>query len=208
MNHKAPPLRRTQAERTDEARTALIDAAIALIAERGLAGVTLSDVGAKAGYSRGLAVYHFGSKSGLILAVFDHVRDLGGQTMQRFAKPAASGVERLLSLFDAIADSAAGAPLLYRATTALLIDGAMSPEAEIRSRTQVAETQALTVLTGLVDSADLPGTVDRAALARLMLNAIYGVQMRAFLMGDQLDVRAEMQGLRAQTALLLQTPKG
>jgi AcrR family transcriptional regulator len=54
-------------------RQILKDAALALIAERGLAGFTISDVASRAGtsqgragMSRGLAGYHFQSKDGLI----------------------------------------------------------------------------------------------------------------------------------------------
>src|ERR1700761_8508253 len=41
------------------------DAAVSLICERGAAGTTLTDVGMRAGYSRGLASARFGSKAGL-----------------------------------------------------------------------------------------------------------------------------------------------
>ena len=59
----APP--RTQAERTAASDRAMIDAAIELILERGTDKTTLAAIGNKAGYSRGLATYRFGSKAGL-----------------------------------------------------------------------------------------------------------------------------------------------
>lgn len=189
--------RRTQAERTDEARTALIEAAITLIADRGLAGVTLSDVGARAGYSRGLAVYHFGSKTGLILAVFDHVRDVGQQAMARFARAESEPASKLLSLFDAIADTAEKAPALYRATTAMLVDGALSRDADVRKRTHDAEIDALNAVSALIGQLTLKPGLETTMVARAMLNAIYGVQMRAFMMGDSLSVREEMASLKA-----------
>jgi len=57
--------RRTQAERTALSDARMLDAAVALICERGSAGTTLKDVGERAGYSRGLASYRFGNKGGL-----------------------------------------------------------------------------------------------------------------------------------------------
>ena len=57
--------RRTQAARTALSDARMLDAAVALICERGAAGTTLKDVGERAGYSRGLASYRFRSKSGL-----------------------------------------------------------------------------------------------------------------------------------------------
>ena len=55
----------TQEERSALSDARMADAAVALICERGAAGTTLTDVGVRAGYSRGLASYRFGSKAGL-----------------------------------------------------------------------------------------------------------------------------------------------
>lgn len=60
---------RTQAERSAISDKAMVDAAIQLILERGTDKTTLAAIGKKAGYSRGLATYRFGSKAGL----FDEV---------------------------------------------------------------------------------------------------------------------------------------
>jgi AcrR family transcriptional regulator len=60
---------RTQAERTAISDKAMVDAAIELILEHGTDKTTLAAIGEKAGYSRGLATYRFGSKAGL----FDEV---------------------------------------------------------------------------------------------------------------------------------------
>ncbi|MEM8984032.1 MAG: helix-turn-helix domain-containing protein [Pseudomonadota bacterium] len=57
--------RRSHAERTDLSDSRMRDAAIRLIVERGTDRTTLKDVGERAGYSRGLAGYRFGSKAGL-----------------------------------------------------------------------------------------------------------------------------------------------
>jgi len=55
----------TQAERTAISDAAMLDAAIDLILENGTEKTTLAAIGEKAGYSRGLATYRFGSKAGL-----------------------------------------------------------------------------------------------------------------------------------------------
>jgi AcrR family transcriptional regulator len=55
----------TQPERSALSDARMADAAIALICERGAAATTLKEVGLRAGYSRGLASYRFGSKEGL-----------------------------------------------------------------------------------------------------------------------------------------------
>ena len=55
----------TQAERTAISDRAMLDAAIDLVLENGIEKTTLAMIGEKAGYSRGLATYRFGSKAGL-----------------------------------------------------------------------------------------------------------------------------------------------
>src|SRR4051794_2746875 len=58
--------RRTQAERRGEAEGALLEAAARLFARRGIDQTSLADIGAEAGYSRGLVNHHFGSKAALV----------------------------------------------------------------------------------------------------------------------------------------------
>ncbi len=60
---------RTQAERSAQSDAAMIEAAKALILERGTEKTTLQLIGERAGYSRGLASYRFGTKAGLFQAV-------------------------------------------------------------------------------------------------------------------------------------------
>lgn len=57
---------RTQLERRAEAEEALLEAAAELFAERGITQTSLAQIGERAGYSRGLANHHFGSKDALI----------------------------------------------------------------------------------------------------------------------------------------------
>lgn len=65
--------RRSQPERRAEAEQRLLLAACEIVARKGTAGMTLADVGELAGYSRGLAAHHFGSKAGLLRALATHI---------------------------------------------------------------------------------------------------------------------------------------
>jgi AcrR family transcriptional regulator len=58
--------RRTQAERRSRSEEALLDAAAALIAERGIDRASLTTIGDRAGTSRGLPTHHFGTKDAMI----------------------------------------------------------------------------------------------------------------------------------------------
>ena len=57
----------------ERSRTAILDAAETLFAERGYEGTSLHDVGAAAGVSRGTPGYFFGSKADLYRAVLDRM---------------------------------------------------------------------------------------------------------------------------------------
>jgi AcrR family transcriptional regulator len=66
-----PDGRMTQAQRTALSDRRMFEAAIELINERGTQKTTLKEIGERAGYSRGLANYRFGSKDGLMLELFE-----------------------------------------------------------------------------------------------------------------------------------------
>ena len=64
-----PP--RTQRERSDSTRSALIDAALALLDERGWAATTSVAVVERAGLTRGALVHHFGDLPSLLAEALD-----------------------------------------------------------------------------------------------------------------------------------------
>jgi AcrR family transcriptional regulator len=65
--------RRTQDERTREARGKLLQATIDVLVQRGYAGLTTKDVAARAGFSSGALVHHYGTKADLVIAATDAV---------------------------------------------------------------------------------------------------------------------------------------
>ena len=75
MSRAEAATRRSQAERRDEAERRLVEATMAIIAEEGVSAATFEAIGQRAGYSRGLATQHFGSKQGLIDAVVNYLHE-------------------------------------------------------------------------------------------------------------------------------------
>lgn len=65
--------RRTQAERRQATRSALIEAGRELFAERGYADVGTEEIVAAAGVTRGALYHHFDGKRGLFAAVYEAV---------------------------------------------------------------------------------------------------------------------------------------
>ncbi len=120
----------TQAERSAISDKAMLDAAIDLILEHGTDKTTLAAIGEKAGYSRGLATYRFGSKAGLFDEVckaisrgwLDYLREGVGEKIGIDAMCAA-----LDSFFQFVSDSPREARVLQ-----ILHCGAASPKSEYR----------------------------------------------------------------------------
>src|SRR5215469_2692749 len=91
------PARRSQAERRAEAEQGLLDAALRLFAKKGVESATLAEIGDAAGYSRGLANHHFGSKAALVERLAQRSRArFQSQFQARFRTRAADEVEALM----------------------------------------------------------------------------------------------------------------
>jgi AcrR family transcriptional regulator len=91
---------RTQEQRRSEAEQSLLNAAARLFARNGVEATSLADIGREAGYSRGLANHHFGSRAAL-------VERLAERMQSRFVDavtPTASGVDQLVIAADTYLD--------------------------------------------------------------------------------------------------------
>ena len=96
----APIQRPTQAERTALAEEKMVNATIELLNTVGLAGTTLIAIGESAGYSRGLASHHFGSKSGLFRKVLRHITAVWSQELEIYLE-GKYGLGAILAALDA-----------------------------------------------------------------------------------------------------------
>lgn len=94
-----PPPRFTRLSAADR-RLALIEAALACMAEGGPSGFTVDRVCARAGVSRGLVTHHFGGMSGLLAAVYTH---LYAEVIPN-AATLPPGPSRLTALIDVLFD--------------------------------------------------------------------------------------------------------
>jgi AcrR family transcriptional regulator len=101
--------RRTQAERTEATRTALIAAARPLFAERGYAGVGTEEIARAAGVTRGALYHHFDGKLELFEAVYEQIEI---ELAERIAAGALGG-----SVTSLLAAMKAGAEMFLLAST-------------------------------------------------------------------------------------------
>lgn len=99
MTHQdhAPSIRFPQVSRptTDDRKSAILDAAVAVIIEVGYTQMTVADVAARAGVSTALVHYHFASKSALIAAALRLASDDDKELRESIAFGPGTALERI-----------------------------------------------------------------------------------------------------------------
>ena len=76
---------RTQQQRRDETRRALLDAAVESLIDVGFARTTTLEVQRRANVSRGALLHHFPSKDELLVAAIDHLASMRGAQLKALA---------------------------------------------------------------------------------------------------------------------------
>jgi len=169
--------RLTQEERTDLSDRRMIECAVQLIVERGISGTKLTDVGLRAGYSRGLAAMRFGTKACLLSRVARHVMSnwVAGMTMSVGHK---TGLAALLAAIDAQERAIVATPAEMRALYAIFFQSS-DPGAEYRvdvARSLTAQRRDLANwLREARDAGEIPGGADPARIAGQVLSSMIGI---------------------------------
>ncbi|MGE0545996.1 MAG: TetR/AcrR family transcriptional regulator [Kofleriaceae bacterium] len=85
---------RTQQQRRDETRRALLDAAVESLIEVGFARTTTLEVQRRANVSRGALLHHFPSKADLLVAAVDHLAEMRARELKILAAELPEGRAR------------------------------------------------------------------------------------------------------------------
>jgi TetR/AcrR family transcriptional regulator, transcriptional repressor of bet genes len=155
---------------TSEVRAAmLIEAGLACLAEGGIAAFTIDNICAKAGASRGLVTHHFGSKEGLLAAVY------AAAYQPMLASLAPEAASDLASLIDHLFAPANVNPGSLKIWLALWAEIATSPalQAEHRKHYAVYRQTVAQSLQNLALSRNLD--IDAAGLAVSVIALIDGL---------------------------------
>jgi AcrR family transcriptional regulator len=119
-------------------REQIVDAALSLVADRGIAATSVDDIAAAAGVAKGSVFYNFGSKSGLFAAIIT------------------DGVARLTQALRAAADGRSGAEAVDALVTELLT--------QIRDHPDFAKLVATEIFRRGRDWQESIGTIRRDAM--------------------------------------------
>ncbi len=192
-------LPRTQAVRRAEAEQRLVAAAAEMVGEVGPSRVTLASVGERAGYSRGLATHHFGSKGALMQRLVETVTHQFREAMfdQCESGNATTELHTLIGIyFDVVTDLQP----VNRARLALWADAVANPDEETRSpmvaadrefREEIEKRIKLAVTLG-----EISGTVDSHGLATVIIAMLRGVALQS-LIDDHVDLAAARREVEA-----------
>jgi AcrR family transcriptional regulator len=174
--------RRTQHERRAEAERRVLDAALELVVEKGVVRMTLGDVGERAGYSRGLAAHHYGSKEGLLKAlIIDIVDDFRDARLAANMQP---GLDSVLGTMRMYLDRSGNRDRGLLAMHVLFSDvfvsgGELATALEAFTDTTLAHFRK-EIRTG-IRRGEIREDVDPAAQASMILGALRGVSAQFYL---------------------------
>ncbi len=192
--------RRTQGERRSEAERRLLGAAAELIGEVGPSRVTLAGIGERAGYSRGLATHHFGSKGTMMQRLVDTVTVEFREAIFQ-ASQSDSVVDEAKGLIRAYFAALSGTHTVNRARLVLWADAVAAGSPDVRPSMVAADRQFRDELAKRIErgvsSGQVPADVDPVGLAGAIVGMLRGTALQ-YLLDDQLDLarsQAEVEAL-------------
>ena len=185
-------LPRTQEQRRIEAERRLVRAAAELVGEIGPGKVTLAKVGERAGYSRGLATHHFGSKGALMQRLVDAVtsqfRDAIAEESQ-----SDSPIDQLRQLIDFYFHVVSDLQPVNRARLVLWADAVAGSSEDVRPRMVSADREFREDIEKRIELAvtarEVKGDVDPHGLATVIIAMLRGVALQR-LLDNQVDLVA------------------
>jgi AcrR family transcriptional regulator len=159
-------------------RNAILDAAIAVIARRGVRGLRVEQVAAEAGVAVSLIYYYFDNRNGLVRATLEHANERAAST----AKGAAGGTGRDTLAHSLLAELDGGDHV--RDTSVVWGEVLASAVFEPDLRDQLREASgrwselvAAGIAEGVADGS-IPGDVDAQAAAERLTALIDGLSAR------------------------------
>jgi len=197
--------RRTQTERTALSDQRMRAAAVSLIVELGLAGTTLSAIGERAGYSRGLVTHRFGTKSKLLGHVHDTVM-ADWIDRVKAAVGDATGVPALLEVVEVLYRLLVEQPDEIRAMY-LLRYTSIDPGAEFRANVAKAHKAQRRDVQRWIEAGQKDRTVkadvDASLMSELFCAAVDGLIYR-WLVIPRIPIRELHELLKRQVAASMQ----
>lgn len=170
---------KTQIQRKEEAVRKILDAAIELIAQRGVKDLTMAEIGIHAGYSRGLPHQHFGSKENLIDAVLHAIVEKFNQRRTN-QKPIPDGVESIKALFSTYLERDSASWQASKAFIFLISDASLpeSPHRDFINKLNKKNVDFIAKHLSIARTGETGG-ISNHALAVILMSTMRGLALQA-----------------------------
>ncbi len=199
-----PAVRPTQAERAALAEEKMVNATIDLLNTVGMAGTTLIAIGELAGYSRGLATHHFGSKAGLFRKVLRHITAVWTEELENNLR-GRDGLAALLAALDAHRDHMLNFPRHARAMN-ILWSASFDPAAEFKPNViefhRLQRANAAAWVKAGQASGEIKADVDAVRFAEQFYASLLGLNYQ-WLVNPEIDLRKSIETLKQNIVALL-----
>lgn len=187
-----------QEMRSQQSMRRLLHAASEILVEEGVAGLTLANVGVRAGYSRGLVTKRFGSKDNMIEALVHRLTSTWAAARVEPRIKNKSGLESVLELLREMRDQIVRNPTDVLALQALLFD-ALNPLSSAREpileyNRSLRELFA-SHLENAADAGILSVDIDVARESGWLLEGIRGIGFNWLLEPERYDAAAALTHL-------------
>ena len=183
----------------------MVNATIELLNTVGLAGTTLIAIGERAGYSRGLASHHFGSKSGLFRKVLKHItavwtRDLDLRVAGK------TGLSAILGALDAHRGHMQHYPDHARAMY-ILWSSSFDPASEFKPNVtefhRLQRKAAAVWLMGGQEAGEIRSDIDPGSFGEQFYASLLGLNYQ-WLINPDIDLNASIDILKRNIVALLE----
>jgi AcrR family transcriptional regulator len=184
----------------------MIDAAIDLLNTVGMQGATLKAIGEEAGYSRGLATHHFGSKSGLFRKLLKRLTAIWtAELLEQVSGK--TGLKAITTAVDAHMQHIEKHPDYIRAMNILWI-GAIDPASGFKPNlVEFMRIQRNAVSDMVVQgqaSGEIRSDVNPARFAEQFYGTVLGINHQ-WLVSSEVDIKAAYRQMKLNTISLLAT---
>lgn len=171
-------VRRTQAERRQTAERGILDAAMTVISERGVNGMSFAEIGMAAGYSRGITSHYFGTKENLLVSLLRDVADRFNEALHTSAYAGANGLEQLFIYIQLYFDRAKTRPAVARALQLMRAESLTAP-LPFQQAVAEANVAASASIRDMLENARSDGSarknVDIGAYTGMIVGALRGI---------------------------------
>ena len=173
MFHMQQSQRISHAKRTDLSDSLMLEAAIELIVDKGTAKTTLKEVGELAGYSRSMAGYRFGNKTGLFEFILRSVGEEWLQSLKSVTK-SKNGIKAITSALQEHCKICLTAPKHIQAFYILWFES-IGVESSIKNAVKHIQMRRRQDVVNWIETSEYSGVMPASDLAEQFNASVLGI---------------------------------